>query len=72
MMGFLLVLNKREGKNVHKKKYFILMPPMLIIGLILFYFLPANQRSYVFLAPITLWLIYYTWIFIERKQKKKL
>ena len=62
-----------EGmKNVHKKKYFILMPPMLIIGLLLFYFLPANQRPNVFLVPIVFWLIYYTWIFIERKQKKKI
>ncbi|OAB43316.1 hypothetical protein PBAT_18595 [Paenibacillus antarcticus] len=61
-----------EGMNVDKKKYFILMPPMLLLGIFLFYFLPANQRSYVFLAPIVLWLIYYTWIFIEIKHKKKL
>ncbi|MEC0093413.1 hypothetical protein [Paenibacillus macquariensis] len=58
--------------NVDKKKYFILMPPMLIIGLYLFYFLPANKRPYVFLVPIVFWLIYYTWLFIERIQKKKL
>jgi len=71
MMVFLLILNKREGMNVQKKKYFILMPPMLIIGLFLFYFLPVNQRPYVLLVPIVFWLIYYNWIFIERKQKKK-
>ncbi|OAB40861.1 hypothetical protein PMSD_00870 [Paenibacillus macquariensis subsp. defensor] len=68
----MLALNKMEGMNVHKKKYFILMPLMLIIGLFLFYFIPENQRAYVFLAPIVFWLIYYTWIFIERRQKKKL
>ncbi|WP_145939565.1 hypothetical protein [Paenibacillus glacialis] len=57
---------------MYNKKYFILMPLMLIIGLLLFFFLPASQRPYVLLVPIVFWLIYYTWIFIERKQKEKI
>ncbi|MCZ1269129.1 hypothetical protein EIH79_30885 [Paenibacillus tundrae] len=57
--------------NIDKKKYFILMPPMLIIGLLIMYFLPVNQRAYVFLVPIVFWLIYYIWVFVERKKYKK-
>jgi hypothetical protein len=56
---------------VHKKKYFILMPPMLIIGIFLLYFFPANQRPYVLTIPIVFWIFYYIWINFERKQKAK-
>ncbi|SEN77687.1 hypothetical protein SAMN05518670_2688 [Paenibacillus sp. OK076] len=58
--------------DIDKKKYFILMPPMLIIGLFIIYFLTANQRAYVFLVPIVFWLTYYIWVFVERKQDKKI
>lgn len=57
---------------MHWKKYFILSLPVIVIGILLFYFLPANQRPYILLVPMAFWLIYYTWIYIERKQKKKL
>lgn len=57
--------------NVHKKKYFILFTPLLIIGIFLLFILPAEQRLYVYMLPPIFWLIYYAWIFIERKQREK-
>lgn len=54
-----------------KKYYFFMMPPMLIIGLFLLFYLPVNQRPYVFLIPIVFWIIYYVWIFIEKKENQK-
>lgn len=53
---------------MHIKKYLILMPPMLIIGLILLYYLPVTERHIVFLVPIIFLLIYYAWIYIERRR----
>ena len=54
-----------------KKYYFFVMPPMLIMGLFLLFYLPASQRPYVFLIPIIFWLIYYVWVFIEKKESQK-
>lgn len=56
---------------MHWKKYFILLLPTILIGLFLFYILPAIQRPYVLIVPMVFWLIYYFWIYIERKQKNK-
>ncbi len=55
---------------MHWKKYFILLLPTIIIGLFLFNFLPAIQRPYILIVPMVFWLIYYFWIYIERKQQK--
>lgn len=46
------------------------MPPMFILGAILLIYLPASQRYIALLIPIIFWMIYYTWIFIERKKEE--
>lgn len=48
------------------------MPPAFIIGAILLMYLPASQRHNVLLSPMVFWIIYYTWIFIERKKAEKI
>ncbi|MBU8791196.1 hypothetical protein KM885_10405 [Oceanobacillus caeni] len=45
-----------------KKKYCLLMLPLFLIGLFLLFYLPANQRSYVYLIQIVIGIIYYVWI----------
>ena len=57
--------------KMHKKKYFTLIPPTLLIGLLLLYYIPASQRPYVLFVPIVMWTFYYTWIHIEKNKKKK-
>jgi hypothetical protein len=54
-----------------KTKYFFLLVPMLLIGIFLVYYLPVSQRTYVLLVPIIFWIIYYTWIYIEKRLMKK-
>ncbi|MDH6370434.1 hypothetical protein M2444_002214 [Paenibacillus sp. PastF-3] len=56
---------------MHWKKYFILLLPTILIGLFLFYILPAIQRPYVLIVPMVFWLIYYSWTYFKRKQKNK-
>jgi hypothetical protein len=56
--------------EVQKQKYFILLPPALLLGIFLLYYLPAGDRSYVFLVPIVFWIIYYSWIYVEKKKKE--
>lgn len=56
---------------MHKNKYFILVIPVMIIGIFLIYYLPANQRFYVLLIPVIFWVIFYVWIYIEKRAKNK-
>ena len=60
---------ERIGVIVHKKKYFIIFVPVLIIGLLLIYYLPANELTYLMLIPLIAWFIYYAWIYIEKRLK---
>lgn len=47
------------------------MPPFLILAIGLIIYLPQEHKSYAFLAIIVFWIIYYTWIFIEKKRLTK-
>jgi hypothetical protein len=44
---------------------------MLLIGIFLVYYIPANQRTYVLLVPIIFWIVYYSWIYIEKRLSEK-
>ncbi|GIO36904.1 hypothetical protein J41TS12_17650 [Paenibacillus antibioticophila] len=54
---------------MHKKKYFTLLPPFLLLTIILAFTLPSEKRFYAFFAIIAFWISYYAWIYIERKRK---
>jgi len=57
---------------LHKKKYFTLSPPFLILGIILAFTLPYDKRSYALLATMmAFWITYYVWIYIEKLIQKK-
>ena len=56
---------------MHKKKYFVIFVPVLIIGVFLIYYLPANERPYLMLIPLIAWIAYYAWIYIEGRMKNK-
>jgi len=53
------------------KKYWILMPPFLILTMALFIYLPQDYKPYSFLAIITFWSIYHSWNYIEKKNHSK-
>lgn len=44
---------------MHKKKYFTLLPPFVILAIILAFTHPNDQTSYVLLAMIAFWTAYY-------------
>ncbi|MBD8006227.1 hypothetical protein [Bacillus norwichensis] len=54
-----------------KKKYFILFPPFLMLGIVLIIVLPEHRTFYAFLAIPVFWITYYYWIFIEKKKRKE-
>lgn len=56
---------------MHKKKYFTLLPPFLILAIILTFTLPDDKKSFAILAMITFWITYYVWIYIEKQTQKK-
>lgn len=51
------------------KKYWILMPPFLILAIALLTY--TDNSSYGFLAIIIFWIIYYSWNYIEKKKQAK-
>lgn len=56
--------------KVSKKKYLILMLSTLVIGILLLFFLPEEQKLYVFFLPIFMWIVYSILIYIEQKQRE--
>ncbi|CAH1196913.1 hypothetical protein PAECIP111892_02368 [Paenibacillus auburnensis] len=56
---------------MHKKKYFTLLPPFLILGIILAFTLPSTTRSFALFATVMVfWITYYVWIYIEKLIRK--
>ena len=53
------------------KKYWILMPPFLILTIASVIYLPQDYRPYSFLVVIIFWIIYYAWNYIEKKNLTK-
>lgn len=56
---------------MHKKKYFTLLPPFLLLAIILAFTLPDDKKSFALLAMIAFWITYYVWIYIEKLIQKK-
>jgi hypothetical protein len=52
---------------MHRKKYFTLLPPALILTLVAIYFLPTEAINYTLIIPLLFWVAYYGWIYIEKK-----
>ncbi|MGG3622861.1 hypothetical protein ABES25_04770 [Bacillus gobiensis] len=52
-----------------KKKYFILMPPFLILGISLLYYLPKHKLFFAMLSVMGFWTVYYLWSNIEKKKR---
>lgn len=53
------------------KKYWILMPPFLILTVALFTYLPQDYKPYSFAAIIIFWIVYYSWNNIDKKNLSK-
>jgi hypothetical protein len=51
------------------KKYWILLPPFLVIGILLFIYLPGEHRKFVLLVPIVFWATYYTWRYMDKTRR---
>ncbi len=53
------------------KRYWILLPIFLVIGLLLFVYVPAEHRKLILLVPLAFWPIYYTWRHLDRVRQSK-
>ncbi|MBS4207717.1 hypothetical protein [Bacillus sp. FJAT-50079] len=58
-------------KDFKNKRYWILMPPFLIIGLLLITLLSGNYKYLSFLTIIVFWIIYHSWNDQAEKHKKR-
>jgi len=56
---------------MHHKKYLILLFPAALIFFLLVFLLPDYQRSYALFVPAVFWIVYYTWIYIEKRKQRK-
>lgn len=50
---------------MYSKKYWLLMPPFFLFGLLLF----AVLRPFIFWVPLIFWAVYYGWGKRNRKNK---
>ncbi|MGP4077397.1 hypothetical protein [Halobacillus sp. K22] len=50
------------------KRYWILMPPFLLMTVLLVIFLPIEHRWYAFLPIIVFWIVYYIWNYYSQKK----
>lgn len=55
---------------MHWKKYAILLPPFVLIGILFVLYLPSSQKHYGISVALVFWAFYYTWIYIEKKRGK--
>ncbi|WP_223254272.1 hypothetical protein [Halobacillus halophilus] len=49
------------------KRYWILMPPFLLMTVLLVIFLPIEYRWYSFLPIVVFWMVYYIWNYYSEK-----
>lgn len=52
---------------MHKKKYFILLIPAILVFAFLLYYLPTGSKQYSIIVPLVFWIVYYIWVGIEKK-----
>lgn len=55
---------------MHWKKYAILTPLFLFMGIVLAFYFPVGQKHYAILVALVFWVFYYVWVYIEKKNKK--
>ena len=48
------------------KKYWVLMPPFLILTLVLIVYSPTEYRAYSFTPVVVFWIVYYIWSYIGK------
>lgn len=59
-------------KDFKNKRYWILMPPFLLTALLLFKYLPSdNKFIYSMLVIVLFWIVYYLWNFFADNNKYK-
>jgi hypothetical protein len=56
---------------MHRKKYWILLPPFLVITIFLAIYLPQKLKPFTPLILLVFWVVYYTWIYVENEKNKK-
>ncbi|WP_080844845.1 hypothetical protein [Cytobacillus gottheilii] len=58
-------------KTKKSKRYWLLMPPFLIVGILLVIFLPQHLKPIGTLIGLPFWIVYYTWNYLSEKNIKK-
>jgi len=52
------------------KKYWILMPPFLLLAILLILFLPTDLKPYSIISVLIFWVTYYIWNYADKNQNK--
>ncbi|WP_048826874.1 hypothetical protein [Bacillus sp. B-jedd] len=51
------------------KKYFLLLPPFVILGFFLLKMLPPGQKHNAILVALAFWAAYYGLVYFEKRRK---
>ena len=52
------------------KKYWILMPPFLLLAILLILYLPTDLKPYSIISVLIFWVTYYLWTSADKKKNK--
>jgi len=52
------------------KKYWILMPPFLLLAILLILYLPTDLKPYSIISVLIFWITYYTWNYVDKTHTK--
>ncbi|MBM7602747.1 sterol desaturase/sphingolipid hydroxylase (fatty acid hydroxylase superfamily) [Metabacillus crassostreae] len=52
-------------KELKDKRYWILLLPFLMIGILLLIYLPQNLKPFSILLGLLFWIVYYIWIHLS-------
>lgn len=55
----------------YNKKYWILLPPFLVAGILLIIYLPQQFKPLAFVISLLFWAAYYTWTYIDKNNEVK-
>ncbi|WP_142255350.1 hypothetical protein [Bacillus sinesaloumensis] len=55
-----------------RKRYWILMPPFLLVMLLLFYIIPNPYKGLATIVPLVFWVVLWIWNYIGNEKQKQI
>jgi hypothetical protein len=58
-------------KGFKNKRYWMLLPPFLITGIVLAIYLPHNLKPLAILTALAFWIVFYAWNYLSENKSNE-